>query len=190
MAYSNGVRFERVADGRRGAVGVEVADDAGIELRIAQRVAHDAEPSFVLGGGLRHVIRVRGHTVANYFRQDGSAAAASMLEFFENQDAGAFAHHEAIAVLVPGPAGASGIVVASRKRAHGGESADTHGRNGSFRASGNHYVGIMVLDDAKGIADGVGAGGAGRARCFIRALGAKPHANFSAADFYDDGGNT
>src|SRR5258708_17899108 len=167
---SNGLRFERVADGRRGAVGVEVADDAGIELRIAQRVAHDAEPTFVLGGGLRHVIRVRGHTVANYFRQDGSAAAASMLEFFENQDAGAFAHHEAIAVLVPGPAGASGIVVASRKRAHVGESVDTHGRNGSFRASGNHYVVIILLADAQWISDGVSAGGASRFRCMMTAL--------------------
>src|SRR5229473_1335943 len=127
---SNGVRFERVADGRRGAVGVEVADDTGIEFRVAQRVAHDAETAFVLGGWLSHVIGVRGHTVADYFRQDGSAAAAGMLEFFENQDAGAFAHHEAIAVLVPRTAGASGIVIASRKRAHGGESSDAHGSDG------------------------------------------------------------
>src|SRR5258706_1181033 len=141
---SNGVRFERVADGRRGAVGVKVADDAGIEFRVAQGVAHDAETAFVLRSRLRHVIGVRGHTVANYFRQDRSAPAAGMLEFLEDQDAGAFAHHEAIAVLVPGPAGASGIVVASRKRTHGGESADTHGRYGSFPASGNHYVGIIM----------------------------------------------
>src|SRR5258708_31311011 len=81
---SNGVRFERVADGRRGAVGVEVADDTGIELRIAQRVAHDAEPTFVLRSRLRHVIRVRGHTVANYFRHDGSAPAAGMLQSLED----------------------------------------------------------------------------------------------------------
>src|ERR1700724_1233490 len=111
-------------------MGVEVADDAGIEFRVAQGVAHDAETAFVLGGWLRHVIRVRGHAVANHFRQDGSAAAAGMFEFFENQDAGAFAHYEAIAVPVPWTAGASGVVVASGKSAHGGESADTHGSNG------------------------------------------------------------
>src|SRR5882762_1074640 len=126
---SNGVRFERVSDGRRGAVSVKVADDAGIEFRVAQRVAHDAETTFVLRGGLSHVISVRGHAVADDFGQDGSAPAAGMLEFFENQDAGAFAHHEAIAVLVPWTAGASGIVIASRKSAHGGKSADTHGSN-------------------------------------------------------------
>src|SRR5450759_796756 len=151
---SDGVSFERIADGRRGAVGVDVADDARIELRVAQRVAHDAETAFVLGGGLSHVIRVRAHAVADDFGQDGSVPAAGMLEFFENQDAGAFAHHEAVAVLVPGTAGASGVVIASGKRAHGGESADAHGSNGGFGASGNHYVGILVLDYAKGIADG------------------------------------
>src|ERR1700693_5555452 len=131
-------------------MGVEVADDAGIEFRVAQRVAHDPEPAFVLGGGLSHVIGVRGHTVANHFRQDGSAPAAGMLEFFQNQDAGAFTHHEAVAVLVPGTAGASGVVIASGKRAHGGEPADAHGGNGGFGSSGNHYVGVVVLDDAEG----------------------------------------
>src|ERR1700730_19303837 len=170
-------------------MGVEVADDAGIEFRVAQRVAHDAETGFVLGGGLRHVIGVRGHTVANHFRQDGSAAAAGMLEFFENQDAGAFAHHEAIAVLVPRTAGASGIVIGSRKRAHGGESSDAHGSDGGFGASRNHYVGVVVLDDAEGIADGVGAGGAGRGRRFIWALGAEAHGNVSGGEVDDGGGN-
>src|SRR5260370_41801283 len=110
-------------------MGVDIADDARIELRVAQCVAHHAETTFVLGGGLSHVIGVRRHTVANYFRQDGSAPAAGMLEFFEYQNAGAFAHHEAVAILVPGTAGASGVVVASGECAHGGESADAHGSN-------------------------------------------------------------
>src|SRR5437870_1675409 len=73
------------------------------------------------------------------------------------------------------------------KRAHGGESADAHGGNGGFGASGNHYIGVMVLDDAEGIADGVGAGGAGRGRRFIRALGAEAHGNVSGGEV-DDGG--
>src|SRR5258708_2024913 len=112
-----------------------------------------------------------------------------MLQFFKNQNAGAFAHHEAVAVLVPGTAGASGIVVASGKRAHGGESADAHGGNGGFGAPSNHYVGIMVLDDAEGIADGVGAGGAGGGRRFIRALGAEAHGDVTGGEVDDGGGN-
>ena len=112
-----------------------------------------------------------------------------MLEFFENHDAGAFANHEAIAVVVPGTAGAGGVVIAGGKRAHGGESADAHGRNGGLGASGNHDVGITVLDDAEGIADGVGAGGAGSGRRFIRALGAEAHGNVPGGKVDDSGGN-
>src|ERR1035437_2507853 len=186
---SDGVRFEGVTERRRGAVGVDVADYAGIEVGVAQGVAHYAETAFVLGGGLRHVIGVRGHTVANQFRQDGRAAAAGMLEFFEDEDAGAFAHDEAVAILVPGTAGAGGVVIARGKCAHGGESAYAHGSDGGFGASGNHYVGVMVLDDAKGIADGVGAGGAGGGRRFIRTLGAEAHGNVPGGEVDDGGGN-
>ena len=168
-------------------MGVEVADDAGVEFGVAERVAHDAESAFMLGGGLSHVIGVGGHAVADDFRQDGRAAAAGMLEFFENHDAGAFAHDEAVAVSVPGTAGASRIVVARGERAHGGESADAHGSDGSFGASGNHHVGIAVLDDAEGIADGVSAGGAGRGRGFVRSLGAVSHGDMAGGEV-DDGG--
>src|SRR5208282_4057898 len=186
---SNGVRFEGVTERRRGAVGVDVADDAGIEFGVAQGVAHDAETAFVLGGGLSHVIGVGGHTVAYDFGEDGRAAAAGVLELFENHDASAFAHDEAVAVLVPGTAGAGGVVIARGKGAHGGESADAHGSNGGFGASGNHYVGVTVLDDAEGIADGVGAGGAGGGRRFIRTLGAEPHGNVPGGEVDDGGGN-
>ena len=143
----------------------------------------------MLGGGLRHVVGVGGHTVADDFRQDGSAAAAGMLEFFENQDAGAFAHDEAVAILVPGTAGASGVVVARGKCAHGGESANAHGSDGGLGASGNHHVGIAMLDDAERIADGVGAGCASRGRRFIRALGPESHGNVPGGEVDDGGGN-
>ena len=143
----------------------------------------------MLGGGLGHVIGVGGHAVADDFGEDGRAAAAGMFEFFENHDAGAFAHDEAVAVLVPGTAGAIGVVIAGGKRAHGGESADAHGSDGGFGASGNHHIGIAALDDAEGIADGMGAGGAGRGRRFIRALGAEAHGNVSGGEVDDGGGN-
>jgi len=105
---SDGVGFESVADGGGGAVGVEVADDAGVEIGVAEGVAHDAESAFVLGSGLGHVIGIGGHAVANDFGEDGRAAALGVFEFFENQDAGAFAHDEAVTVFVPGTAGAGG----------------------------------------------------------------------------------
>jgi hypothetical protein len=135
------------------------------------------------------VIGVGGHTVAYDFCQDGRAAAAGVLELFENHDAGAFAHDEAVAVLVPGTAGAGGVVIAGGECAHGGESAYAHGSDGGFGASGNHYVGISALDDAEGIADGVGASGAGCGRRFIRTLGAEAHGNVPGGEVDYSGGN-
>src|SRR5580658_2224575 len=179
------MRFERVTERRRGAVGVEVADVAGIQFRIAQGVAHDPESTFVFGSGLRHVIRVGTHAIADQLREDGSAAAAGMLEFFEHQDAGAFAHDEAVAIFVPGTAGAGGVVIASGKRAHGGKSAHAHGSDRGFGASGDHYVGVAVLNDAEGIANGVRAGGAGGGRRFIRALGSEAHGNVTGGEVDD-----
>ena len=65
---------------------VQVADDAGVELGVAEGVAHDAESAFVLGSGLGHVIGVGRHAVADDLGEDRSAAAAGVLEFFENHE--------------------------------------------------------------------------------------------------------
>src|SRR5208283_5628399 len=127
--------------------------------------------------------------IANDFGEDGRTAAAGVLQFLQDQNAGALAHDEAIAIFVPGTAGASRIVVARGKRAHGGESADAHGSDGSFRATGNHDIGILVLDDAKGIADGMSAGSAGRGRGFIGTLGAVLHGDVSGSEVDDGGGD-
>src|SRR6202158_2342787 len=133
---SNGVRFERVTERRGGAMGVDVPDDVWIEFRVPQRGADDAAAALVLGRWLRHVIRVRAHAVADQFCHYGRATAAGMFEFFEDQDAGALTHHEAVAVFIPGTTGATGIVIASGKRTHGGESAGAPGSGGGVRASG------------------------------------------------------
>src|SRR5580700_2878138 len=92
---SNGVRFQRVADGSRSPVSVKVADNTWIEFRVAQRVAHDAETTFMLGRRLRHVISVSAHPVANQLRQNRSAAPPGMFQLLKNQNASAFTHHEA-----------------------------------------------------------------------------------------------
>ena len=168
---------------------VEIADGFRLEFGVAQRVAHYAIAAFVLGRGLGHVKGVGAHAIADDFREDGRAAAAGVFEFFENQNAGAFAHDEAIAVFVPGTAGAGRIVVARGERAHGGESADAHGSDGSFGAAGDHDVGVAVLNDAVGIADGVRAGGAGSGGGCVRALGAELHRDMAGSEVDDGGGN-
>ncbi len=141
----------------------------------------------MFGSGLGHVIRVRAHAVADDFGEDGRAAAAGVLQFFENHDARAFAHDKAVAIAVPGTAGAGWVVIAGGERAHGRESADAHRSDGGFGASGNHYVGIAMLDNAERIADGVRAGRASRSRSFVRAFGSEPHGNVPGSEV-DDGG--
>ncbi len=114
-------------------------------------------------------------------------AGAREFQFFQHQDAGAFAHHEAIAIPVPRAGCAQRIVVARGKRAHGGESADPHGRDAGLRAAADHGVGIAVLNHPERIADGMRAGGAGRRGGRIRPFGAAADGNIARRQI-DDGG--
>ena len=112
-----------------------------------------------------------------------------MLEFLKNHDAGTFSHDEAIAIFIPRAARAGRVVVACRECAHCRESTDTHGSDRGFGASGNHYVGIAISNDAHGIANGVSAGSAGGSRRFVRALGAESHGNVPGGKVDDGSGD-
>ena len=135
------------------------------------------------------MIGIGAHAVADQFGQNRRAAAAGELQLLQNENAGAFTHDESVAVLVPGTAGALRFVVARGQRPHGGESADAHRRDGRFGAAGDHHIGIAALDDLEGIADGMRAGGAGRGRGFIRALGAVTDADVAGRQVDDRRGN-
>src|SRR5437588_10614232 len=74
------VSFEYIANRRRGSVGIDVADVGGLQLRVTQRVLHDAEAAFVLGCGLRDVVGGATHAVADYRGQNGRAPALGAFE--------------------------------------------------------------------------------------------------------------
>ena len=82
-----------------------------------------------------------------------------------------------------------GIVIARGESAHGGESADAHGRDGGFGAAGDHHVGGATLNNFEGIADGVRGSGAGRGGGGIGALRAVTNGNVSGGEIDDGGGN-
>ena len=63
------------------------------------------------------MIGVGGEAVAGQLGEDVRAALLGVLEFLDDDDAGAFAHDEAVAVLVEGPRGAFRLVVAGAQRA-------------------------------------------------------------------------
>src|SRR6185312_5998564 len=98
---------------------------------------------------------------ADDFTENVRAALLRGFELFENENARAFTNDEAVAILIERAGGVQGIVIALRERAHGGESADAHRGDAGFGAAADHDIGIATLDDAEGIADGVGACGAG-----------------------------
>ena len=168
---------------------VHVTHDIGTQPRIAHGIAHHAEAAFMLRSRLGHVICVAAHAVANDFSQDRSVALASVFQLFQDQDACAFADDKAVAVLVPRPAGFFGIVIARGKSAHSRESANTHGSDCGFRAAGYHDIGVVVLNDAEGIADGMCAGSAGRSGSFIGSLCTIAHGNVPSRQIDDCRGN-
>ena len=77
------------------------------------------------------------------------------------------------------------IVVARRERTHGSESANAHGRDGSFRATCNHRVSVAPLDDAIRISQAVRAAGTGRGRRFIRPACAIANTHLSCREIHD-----
>ncbi len=117
------------------------------------------------------------------------AALAGVFQLFQDQDAGAFADDESVAGLIPGTAGFFGIIVASGERPHGGESAHAHGSDRGLGATRDHHIGIVVLDDPEGIANGMRAGGAGGRRRLVRSLGSVTHGNMPGRQIDNGGGN-
>ncbi len=119
----DGLGLEGVAEGRGGGVGVDVVDLVGRDAGDFERVLHGAAAAFAFGGHAGHVEGVGGHAVADDFGEDLCAAGLGELQLFEDEDAGAFADHEAVAILVEGAAGVGGVFVAGGEGLHGGEAS-------------------------------------------------------------------
>ena len=140
-------------------------------LGALQRRPHAAIGAVAVLGRRGDVIGVARHAVADDLGVDLGAARFGVLELLEHDDAGAFAHDEAVAVLVIGARRLLGpIVEAGRQRAAGGEAGDRDAADRRFGAAGDHHVGIAQRDQPRGVADGVRAGRAGGDDGVVRAL--------------------
>ena len=180
----DGVGFVFVAQRGGSAMRVDVLHGVGIDAGIFQGILDAAFGAVSVGRG--HVVGVAAHAEANQLGVDFRAARLGVFVFFQHQYARAFAHHEAIAPLVPGTARRGGVVIAGGQGARGGETGDAQGRNGGFRAACHHHVGIAVFDEARRRADGMGAGGAGSDQGDIRPLKTVTNREI-AGDHVDDG---
>ena len=168
---------------------VNVAQLLRRQVGILQRRLHHPVGAFASFGGLGDVEGVAAHTVADQLRQDGRAPPLRKLQRFQNQYAGAFTHHKAVAVGVEGAAGALGLVVAGGERAHGGEPAHTQWSDGGLGAAADHSVGVAAGDDAVAVADGMGAGRAGGGGGGVGALGAGADRHLARRQVDNGGGN-
>src|SRR5512139_939421 len=151
--------FVLVAERRRGAVRVDVVHLVSVDAGVAQRIEHGTP--WAVGARCRHVVGVAAHAEAHDLGVDLRAARLGVFVFLEHQCSGALAQHEAVAVLVPRTAGGCRVVVAGGQCAGRGETAHAERRSGALGATGDHHVGIAVLDHAGGQADRMQTGGAG-----------------------------
>ena len=64
-----------------------------------------------VGAGVRHVVRVARQRPTQILADDVRSALLRMLQRLHDEDAGAFAHDEAVAALVPRPRRALHVLV-------------------------------------------------------------------------------
>ena len=145
-------------------MGVDVGNVSGVQATLTQRHFHATSRAFAAGGRRGEMVRVSRVAVTDDFAINLRAALYGMFQFFEHDDACAFAHDEAVAFLVEGARGAFGVVVARAHGPHRAKAADADGHDRRFRAAGEHRLRVAHFDGTPGFADGVigrGTGGAG-----------------------------
>ncbi len=169
----DGLGLGDVAGAGGRAVGVDVVDRRRLETGLLERHLHGAGLRLAGLVRQRHVEGVRAHAGAGQLGVDAGAAGLGVLEALEHQATGALADHETVAAGVEGPRGMLRVVVAQAERAGGGKAGHADRAHGRLAAAGEHHLGVAVADDARRVADGVGAGGAGGNGGAQRALGAQ-----------------
>ncbi len=127
----------------------------GLMLGVVERHLHGVARAF--DGRLHHVLAVGRHAVADELGEDGRAAALGVLVFLEDEDAGAFAEHRAVALL--------GEREAALRRQHVEGLPGFHGAvvDDCFGSARNGDVDDIVLDVVARDADGVSRRRAGAA---------------------------
>src|SRR5690606_20081665 len=96
----DGAQLDLVAERRRGAVGVDVVDIGGGNAGALDGGGHGAEAAIAVLGRGGDVMGIARKAVADHFAVDFRAARPGVFVFFKDDDAGALAHDETVAILV------------------------------------------------------------------------------------------
>ena len=162
-------------------MGVDVVDVFGGEARFGVGELHGLCGGFSIGGGTGDMVGVAGGAVAGDFGVDSGAPCFGVLQFFQDQDAGAFAHDKAVPFLIKGNGGTVRVGRAG-EGSHVVEARHGEFGDGGFRTACHAGIQIAALDEPEGFAYGVGRGSAG-------GNGSKVHALEAGADGDVPGGH-
>ena len=110
-----GYGFGHIVQVRAGAVGVDVEIVFGfIETCFLEGQADTFRLGFAVGARCCGMVSVAGVAVAHHLAVDLGSAGLGVLEFLKDEDTGAVAHYEALAVLVERQGGVFGIIDSGR----------------------------------------------------------------------------
>jgi len=88
----DGFGLADVADSGRGAVSVDVIDVVVVDAGPIEGHAHAADRALAFGEGRGHVVGIGAEAVAGDLAVNGGVAFEGVLQFLDEEDAGAFAH--------------------------------------------------------------------------------------------------
>ena len=136
----------------------------------------------------RDVVRIRGRAVADKLGERFCTARQRVAQFLNDQDAGAFAHDEAVPRHVEGARGLGRPVIeASRKRACGSKATEADDVHACFRATAHGDVGLIGADKTSRIANRLDAGRARCHRCAERAFEAMADRDVTRRQVHQEG---
>ena len=149
--FGDGLHFGDVADGRRRAVNVDVVDVFGLHACVFEGIAHHEVGTEAFGVGSGDVVRIGRHAHTCYFAVDLGTACLGVLEFFENEHTGAFAHNETVAAGGEGTRSVLGVVVARGEGVHSRETAHAGRPDSGFGTAGNNGISLAEANEVEGI---------------------------------------
>ena len=166
--------FDHVADLRRGAVGVAVADLGRRQARRAQRAAQCTR--LARGVGFAEVGGITAHAPAGQLGIGPGAAASRTLGRFEHHERCAFTEHEAAAVGSERPARRGRLAGREAgQRLHRLPGQDDTRHDQRFAATDDGHIDLVALHRLGRLGDRHARGGAGDRIGQHRALGAMAH---------------
>ena len=141
--------------------------------------AEGAVMAFSRGGD---VIGVTTHAIADHLAVNLGTARLGVLQFFQHQHAGTFAHDKAITRFIPG-AGRGGwiIIEAGGKGARRAEAGHANFAHSSFGAAGDHHIHVTQRNQPGRIAQSMHAGRAGRHHGMVGPLEAVADGNLAGS---------